>query len=372
MPAHNSRESASANADGGETFAQVVRDLRHSVNETQEVFAKRFHKVRTYITNTERGDLHAEEFAEDLMREFPEQKDRIAAAYDLSIKRHSRRLAQQRETPFKRRVEKYLQTGRFAYAERALRRGLVDATDAREIHWMYDHLHVATSALGKDEAAMEALHAAVACAVNAGLEAEEITSRERLATRYQVPARFQEAHEILDAGLVRHPHAAELWLRNGKVYWYEQDYSAAYAALTTALKEGTSRTSVLHARGQVLAEWGSFDAAVEDINAYLEITKATSADLSSARSARAYAWGQLGDLPRAVAEFDALEARSSTGAWQHYRRALCYVTHDMKKPAIKYLKRALERDGPPLNPPRREHAERLLADFGVQPPYDSS
>lgn len=345
----------------------MVRDLRKALGETQGTFAERFHKVRTYITNTEKGTLHAEEFVKDLIREFPEEEKRIRDAYERSLDQHSRRTARKSETPLQRKVEAYIRTGRFGYAQRALTRGLNGSTDDYETHWIYDRLHVVQLALGKSDAAAKALEAAIECAVNADMQPAEIASRDRLASRHQVAAQFQAAHDVLDAGLLRFPSEPKLWLRKGKVHWYEQNYSAAYAALTTALKAGAKRSSVLHARGQVLAEWGSFDAAIEDIEAYLACTRAKSADIYSARSARAYAWGQLGDLPRAMAEFDELEARSPTGAWQHYRRALCYVKFGKRKSAISYLQRALERDGPPLNPPRKRHAEQLLAGYGVSP-----
>src|SRR5437588_739827 len=77
---------------------------------------------------------------------------------------------------------------------------------------------------------------AVEYVTSAGLWEEETSARDRLAGRYQERGECEAAHATIDAGLARHPQAAALWLRKGKLHWYEQAYSEAYAALTTALR----------------------------------------------------------------------------------------------------------------------------------------
>jgi tetratricopeptide (TPR) repeat protein len=358
-------QQLSSDADDGESLADVVKGLRTSTGETQEVFAKRFYKSRTYITNTERGDLHAEEFVKDLIKQFPKHKNRIEDAYERSLRRHSRMLGHRQQTALQQRIESQITAGRFESARRAILRGLANAPDAHETYWLYNRLHVALAALGRDDTANEALGSAITCAVGAGLHEEETLSRDRLASRHQIVGDFEAAHSVLDAGLIRFPATPKLWLRKGKVHWYEETYSLAYAALTAALKHGATRHSVLHARGQVLAEWGSFDAALADIANYLTFTKARPADIASARSARAYVWGQRGDLEQALAEFDEIEPLNPRSAWLHYRRALCYVSGRDTESATHYLTQALKCDSPKLNPPRKRHAMALLSNYGI-------
>jgi tetratricopeptide (TPR) repeat protein len=368
------RRTSSSDAGSEETLADVVRALRKSVGETQKVFAKRFPVARTYISNTERGELVVAGFMEQLVDEFRHEDARIRAAYEVSLGRKPQPRGRQRETAIQRKIETFIRTGRFTYARRALTEGLNDVRDERDRHWMYERLAATLMALDRENEAIEALEAAIACASSAGLRDEEISTRDRYASYYHRRAAFPAAHNVVDVGLRHFPDAALLWLRKGKVHWYEQAYSLAYAALTTALRHGSPRQSVVHARGQVLAEWGSFEAALVDLDEYLAGADVRIVNAASVRSARAYIWGQTGRMSDALAEFDAVERIKPDSPWLYYRRALCYVKAGQLKPAAKDLVRALTSEGPRLNPPRREHATALLQEWGVtvelaEPPF---
>src|SRR5580704_3904904 len=224
---------------GPETLSEVVRDLRTSLGETQEVFAKRFHISRTYVTNVEGGTLLSEPLVDKLIDAFPEHEDRITKAYETSLSNRPQKPPKQQKTTFQRKVDRFISEGRFAYARRALTEELDKTRDDAERHWIHERLAVVLIALGLDDDANQALNVAIDCAVSAGLVDGELSSRERLASHLQIQADFQTAHTILDAGLMRYPNAAPLWLRKGKVHWYEQAYSLAYGALTTALKHSS-------------------------------------------------------------------------------------------------------------------------------------
>ncbi len=374
MTASQRSNHSSPTSDQPETLAEVVKELRASEGETQEIFRTRFNVARTYISNVERGESYPEGFVERLVEAYPDQETRLWDALECSRSQRPPKPTRQnqRDTPFQRRIETQIRTGRFAYAQRALLRRLIEETDDDEKYWLHERLYVTLLGLGEDGAAVEALEAAVKCALGAGLQEEELSSRARLASRYQIKAQFHTAHEVLDAGLRRFPDAARLWLRKGKVHWYEQAYSQAYAALTTAQEHGARRRSVLHARGQVLAEWGSFEAALADIAGYLAETKARSTDIASARSARAYVWGQQGELGQALTEFEEIEPLNPDSAWLYYRRGLCYVTVGRQKQAVSDLERALQCGGPSLNLPRKNHVIALLQQYGVSVAVDES
>jgi hypothetical protein len=352
-----------------ENFADVVRSLRKTVDETQVVFAERFQRSRTYITNTERGELSAELFVQDLINAFPAEKNRIEAAYQVSLAQRPQKARRGRETQLQRKVDDLLHGGRFSDAEHELERGLNQNHDCEQRHWMYERLHVALLAKNQEAAANEALIEAIGCAADANLKAEEISSRERLAGHYQTKDMLPAAIDVLDGGLERYPDAADLWLRMGKVRWYEEQYSHAYAALTTALHYGNPKYSVLHIRSQVLAEWENFDAALADVADYLSCANIEPANEAHVRSARAYIWGQMGDLKRALAEFATVSPFIPHCGWLHYRRAQCYITAHKVDAALFDLLNALPCEGPPLDKRRRGHAESTLREHGLAPPF---
>jgi len=358
---------ASAAQQQAEDFAALVRSLREELGETQGVFAKRIPRVRTYITELEKGKHPPEVIRDDFLKAFPDYKDRIGAAYDVSVRTLPPARRRTRQTRFQRTVESFLKTGRFSYAARALERALLSASDDAERYWLSERLYVALRALGSDND-LTVLAQAIEAAVRANLVNEEITCRDRLAGRYQVIGEFTAAHKLVDDGLQRHPRSDGLWLRKGKVHWYETAYSEAYAALTTARTYGCSRTSVLHARSQVLAEWGSFEQALADSADYLALAKGTiPANIVAVRTARAYVWALTGDLDRALKEFAELRTKKQGRAWFYYRRGLSYAAHDQIRSARADFRRALDSDQPALGSIRRQAMLDYLATHGKTP-----
>jgi hypothetical protein len=363
-------DSQAASDSRVETLAEVVKDLRTSVHETQAVFAEHFAVARTYIANVEGDTSHPTQFVEELIKRFPKQETRIRNAFENSLKNRPHKVSRRRPIPPRhRQIENYLHTGRFSYARRQLVLDLNRAGDDQERQWILERLHAALVGLGEQDAALGALQGAIDAAVSAGLTDKELVCRVRLANSYQIPGSFHLAHEVLDTGLARYPDAARLWLRKGIVHWYEQAYGPAYASLTTALKYGSPRQSVLHARSQVLAEWGSFSAALDDISAYL---KGEARDpvsnpiaVASVRSAQAYIWALTDKYTQALAEFAAITPANPDSAWLYYRRALCHVHVENNEAAVSDLRRAIAKQSPKLNPPRYAHAVSLLDSYGV-------
>jgi len=361
------RKAPSPSSGGAETFGQLVRRLRTSVGEKQEVFGLRFKKSRPYVSNHERGEELVPWFMEQLIKTFPSEDERIRQAYERSLAQLPPTATRRKGTPAQRRIESFMRTGRFQFARRALLEALDDNTlDRRERHWMYEHLATTSTALNEKDKATEALESAIAHAAATDLPDEEISSRDRLATYHQKRAVFQDAQVILDGGLQRHPDAARLWLRKGYVHWYEQNFSSAFAALTTALKYGSPRLTVIFARGQILAEWGNVDAALADINEYLAAPDRRVVNIARIRGARALAWAQMGRWDEAFAEFDAVEDMKLESSWFYYNRGVCHAAAGQQDLAAKYLIRSLQCRSPLINPPRRRKAIALLKEFDVK------
>jgi tetratricopeptide (TPR) repeat protein len=246
-----------------ELFGEVVCALRESVGEGRTLFADRFGKSRSYISGIENEHWVPKTMRDWLIRDFPDSKQRIEEAYKRSQQlRQAKKKTQSTRDPFRQRIERWIAAGQFGFARAGLREKLKQATEPELIHWLYEHLATVYMSLDEDDRAVEALQATVDYAVKAGLKDDELASRIRLATYHQRRDNCQRAHEVLDDGLRRFPTAADLWLRKGKVHWQEQDHSPAYAALMTAEVYGGSHPAIIHARGQVLTEWGAYEAAL--------------------------------------------------------------------------------------------------------------
>jgi tetratricopeptide (TPR) repeat protein len=116
----------------------------------------------------------------------------------------------------------------------------------------------------------------------------------------------------------------------------------------------------VHARGQVLAEMGRYYEAIEQLDLALSYPRST-LSAAIAHSARAFAIGMLGDLDEALNEFGTAERVMPDSGWLHYWRGLCLIQHGRDEEAQHQLRAALDARMPPVNRPKREHADRLLA-----------
>ena len=362
------RRQASSSDGSEERFGELVRRLRASVGENQEPFSERFARSRQSISNHERGEELVKDFMEQLIKEFPDEAENIRTAYETSLDQLPLNATRRKGTRAERRIQSFLRTGQFQYARRAVLEALDDMLDDRERHTMYEHLATVSLALGEKDKAMGALQSAVEHAMATELVDEELSSRDRLAARYQKRTDFHDAHVVLEAGLLRHPEAARLWLRKGYAHWYEQNFSSAFAVLTTALMYGSPRLTVIFARGQVLAEWGNAEAALVDIEEYLTAPDRRTVNIARLRGARAYAWAQMKRWSDAFAEFDAVESMKLESAWIYYNRGVCHAAAGQQTEATEYLIRSLRCRLPLINPPRRCKALALLTEMKADIP----
>ena len=346
-------------------FGILLGSLRDNLGETQVAFATRFPVSRSVIANVETGASPSTSFLARLIELFPDQEQAILDAYERygSHRRLSPSTKRPKNTALQR-AEAQITRGQFTIAKRALDYELRTVAD--------DHERFAIlEALGRIHVGLNA-HATsqevFAEAANLGEKLFPDDERvlhvwDRLAVALQRQRKYATAHEHLNVALLHHTDAPLLWRRKGIVHWYEHDYSNAYASLTTALELGNPRRGIIHARGQVLAEWGNYDAAVAELDNVLANPTYSPISLAYARSARAYALAKLGDTEQALREFGDAEKITPKNAWLHYFRALCFVEIDEPGKALEGFTRALEAHEPPLNLPKRRRAEEMLRDL---------
>ncbi len=357
--------------DSPETYAAVVTALVKSLNMKVGEFAVRYNYGRTSISNAKGRVGPTRPVHDRLIADFPDWAKRLGAAYtDWESKQH--KSVRSQTSSVQKDVETLLEARRFAHAQRAVVDGLRDVQTDKDSHWLYERLASADFELHRGDEAIAALHSALDCALASDLVNEELATRERLAAEYHHEWLFDEAHQILDDGLMRFPDTPMLWLRKGRLHWYEGHYSLAYAELMTAGKFRYPLQKVLYNSSQVLAEWGSFDAAHGDIKQFLEGKAYTSDEGAAVRSARAYIWGQTGQLARALNEFASIETALPDVGWVYYRRAICHHSDGNTEAAGTDLVKALTAKAGGLTPGQRNRARELLEQYKRSLPSEPS
>lgn len=183
---------------------------------------------------------------------------------------------------------------------------------------------------------------------------------DRYARRLTDEEEYDRALEVVSRALTVYFDSRWLWRRYGCVKWYAGDLLDAYAALTHALDIGYPASRVFHARGQVLAELGQYERAIEELSEALKVPR-SSVSRAVALSARAFAVGMSGDLSLSLADFEIAERSIPESGWLHYWKALCLLEHGRIDEGLESLERALRATSPILNRLKRERASQLLA-----------
>lgn len=133
----------------------------------------------------------------------------------------------------------------------------------------------------------------------------------------------------------------------------------------------------LSGRGQVLAEVGQSEKAIEDFDhALTELNRAIAPSpewydwhqqiKAFVYSGRGVALAELGESVSAMNDFDLSITLSPENAWVYYNRAhVRDLARDLEKARSDY-ETALAKKGPALNPLRRKRAQARLAELLIR------
>jgi len=165
-------------------------------------------------------------------------------------------------------------------------------------------------------------------------------------------SRVRSASEVRTASGGHH-------LEAGRAAWYAGDDETAIRHFTAVLAEEPASLQALNGRGQLLADTGAGEAALADLDRFLDAGPGPVA-AAYARSARALALAQVGRQDEADQEIASALDATSQNAWAHLRRARIHLLRGDRAAAAPFLRRALEADNPPLTPSQRSLAESLL------------
>ncbi len=261
-----------------------------------------------------------------------------------------------------RRAKGLIERGRTTEAASILEYLAEQTAEPTKLVRMWRYLGDARLALGHQEEAFDAYRRGISVADDSQLQSDGTELRNLLAGHLSRLDCFAEALLVVESGLRRSPTDKELWKRHGIVHWYAGDFAEAYASLTTAERYGLERNHVCHARGGVLAEWGLYHEAVEELT-YAIDHAASRLAAAYARNGRAYALARLGDSSRAETDWAASHDVAPENAWLRYLRGRIAEDTGDSETARRDYELALSQESPRLVGPRRGFVEERLREL---------
>lgn len=183
--------------------------------------------------------------------------------------------------------------------------------------------------------------------------------------------RFEEQVAFFSDYVQRYPNDCAAYENRAAALWYSgrlrealEDYSRAIELKPTDLQSRSGR-------GQVFAELGESDKAIEDLDIALRVVEAAPEPDDSwrewhrhteafVRNGRAVALAGLAKIQEAMAEFEISISLSPDNAWVYYNRAKVRDRLGERDEALADYRTALAKKEPPLAPRQREVARALV------------
>jgi tetratricopeptide (TPR) repeat protein len=186
--------------------------------------------------------------------------------------------------------------------------------------------------------------------------------------------KYDEAIAFFSTYILRYPEDYAAYSARAAALWYSGRLQEALHDYCRALELNPKDPVSLSGRGQVLAEAGESEKAMEDLNlALLEIN--TAAALSPPWAAwykaleafvhngRGYALATLGESKSAMEEFELSIALCPDNAWVYHNRAQVHDRAGSTEQARADYRTALAKNGPALSLIKKRHAEARVLEL---------
>ena len=150
----------------------------------------------------------------------------------------------------------------------------------------------------------------------------------------------------------------------GWICWYSEQHVEALDDYTRLLEmeDDDDEINVLNSRGQVLAEMGEWDRALEDLERAVDRSRneGQAELLAYALNGRSLALAGLGRIDESTRDFHESVSLRPGNAWTYYNRGIVLHQQGDRSEAIGFFEKALDASEPPLNKRKRERAQALV------------
>ena len=195
-----------------------------------------------------------------------------------------------------------------------------------------------------------------------------------LETSWMLTEKFEEGISFFSDYLGRHAGESAAYSGRAGLLWYSGRLEEAVQDFTRSLELNPMGILSLSGRGQVLAEVGRAEEALQDLNRALPRLRESQVSTPGCmawyatieafvHNGRGLALAGLGQTGEAMAEFEQSINLCPENAWVYHNRAQAYDRTGNRKQAISDYVKALAKNGPPLNPIRKVHAEGRLKEI---------
>jgi tetratricopeptide (TPR) repeat protein len=187
--------------------------------------------------------------------------------------------------------------------------------------------------------------------------------------------KFDEQVAFFSDYVTRFPGDAAAYRGLGAALWYLERLPEAVADYSRAIELNPTEILSRSGRGQVLAEIGENEKALDDLEIALRLLEAVQKHQAAwvewcaqiegcVRRGRAVAFANQGKISDAMGEFDASLKLNPDNAWVYYSRAQVGDRLGDQKSAVADYNLSLAKDGPNLTPIQKERAQARLQKLG--------
>ena len=174
---------------------------------------------------------------------------------------------------------------------------------------------------------------------------------------------YDAALESANQIVADYPDQSSGYRLRAYVRWEREEYVESHDDYTHVLENDGPSSDCLSSRGQVLAELGEYERALEDLNKSVDMAREAGQTivLAYALNGRSLTWGSMQREEESNRDFEESVTLCPTNPWVYYHRGIRKFNSNEWKDAKILLELALELTQPPLSKRKKQRARNALA-----------
>lgn len=174
---------------------------------------------------------------------------------------------------------------------------------------------------------------------------------------------YDAALEAAEKMMADYPDESIGYRLRARVHWDREEFVESVDDYTRALEIDGPTPECLSGRGQVQAELGEWELALEDLNQAVDLARQAGQTLvlAYALNGRSLAWAGMGRDTESERDFAESVSLCPTNPWVYYHRGIRMFQLDEPIDARVLLELALEFNNPPLSKRKQQRAKMALS-----------